>query len=111
MTSKRNSTVRTCSVCGTEIDKTTAYTKTGEQKPQGRRCVNCVDGVSAEVKSTDAPQTTTEAPTSAPQPETQATVTPQQIPATNDAGEGESSTMKYMIGAILVAVVLWLVIE
>jgi hypothetical protein len=29
----------------------------------------------------------------------------------NDADEGESSTMKYLIGAILVAVVLWLVME
>ena len=92
--------MRTCSVCGTEIDKTTAYTKTGEQKPQGRRCIHCVDGESAEIKPTDAPQ-----------PETQATAAPHPTPATNDANEGESSTMKYMIGAILVAVVLWLVIE
>ena len=102
--------MRTCSVCGTEIDKTTAYTKTGEQKPQGRRCVNCGDGASAEVEPTDAPQTTTEAPASAPPPEPQATAAPQPIPAMNDADEGESSTMKYLIGAILVAVVLWLVI-
>ncbi len=103
--------MRTCSVCGTEIDKTTAYTKTGEKKPQGRRCVNCGDGASAEVEPTDAPQTTTEAPASAPPPETQATAAPQPNPATNDADEGESSTMKYMIGAILVAIILWLVIE
>ena len=103
--------MRTCSVCGTEIDKTTAYTKTGEQKPQGRRCIYCVDGESAEVKPTDAQQTMTEAPASAPQPETQATAAPQPTPATNDANKGESSTMKYMIVAILVAVVLWLVIE
>ena len=103
--------MRTCSVCGTEIDKTTAYTKTGEQKPQGRRCVNCGDGASAEVEPTDASQTTTEAPASAPPPETQATAAPQPNPATNDADEGESSTMKYMIGAILVAIILWLVIE
>ena len=103
--------MRTCSVCGTEIDKTTAYTKTGEQKPQGRRCVNCCDGASAEVKPTDAPETTTEAPASAPPPETQATAAPQANPAANDADEGESSTMKYMIGAILVAIILWLVIE
>jgi uncharacterized protein (DUF983 family) len=72
--------VRTCSVCGTEIDKTTAYTKTGEQK-------------------------------SAPQAGTKATTATESIPATNDADEEASSTMKYIIGAVVVAVVLWLVMS
>jgi len=103
--------VRTCSVCGTEIDKTTAYTKTGEQKPQGRRCVNCVDGASVEAEPTPAPQTMIEAPKSAPQAGTKATTATESIPATNDADEEASSTMKYIIGAVVVAVVLWLVIE
>ena len=102
--------MRTCSVCGTEIDKTTAYTKTGDQKPQGRRCVNCVDGASIEAEPTPAPQTTTEAPKSAPPSDAKATTAPQSIPATNDADQVESSTMKYVVGAAIVAIVLWLVI-
>ena len=33
-TFKRKLLVRTCSVCGVEIDKTTAYTVSGEQNPK-----------------------------------------------------------------------------
>lgn len=53
---------------------------------------------------------TSEAPRAFSQSEERATAAPQTISASNVADEGESSTMKYVIGAVVIAVILWLVI-
>ena len=62
-------------------------------------------------KSTSTERTTSEASRAISQADEVVTAAPQSIPATNDADEEASSTMKYIIGAVVVAVVLWLVIE
>jgi hypothetical protein len=58
-----------------------------------------------------AQETRRAAPKSAAQSETLEKATPQTVPSTNDADEGGSSTMKYIIGAVIVAVVLWVVVN
>lgn len=57
-----------------------------------------------------AQETPRAAPKSAPPSETTDTEAPQSFPAANDAIERESSTMKYIIGAVIIAVILWIVI-
>jgi hypothetical protein len=52
-------------------------------------------------QSTSTAQKTAETLDFSPQSEKEATA--------NDANEGESSTIKYIVGAVIVAVVLWLV--
>ncbi len=108
--------MRTCSVCGVEIDKTTAYTVSGEQKAQGRRCINCVEGAAPKAKATPAekvaaePKAAPEAP-KAPVAETAPASQPQQAASTAPhADEEESSTVKYIVGAVIVAVVIWLIL-
>jgi hypothetical protein len=119
-TFKRKLLVRTCSVCGVEIDKTTAYTVSGEQKAQGRRCINCIEGAAPKAKATSAEKASAEptvaqeapkapvaenAPVSQPQP-----TAPAASQAT-DSDETESSTVKYVVGAVIVAVIIWLVLD
>ena len=99
--------MRTCSVCGVEIDKTTAYTVSGEQKAQGRRCINCVEGAAPGAKAApEAPQAPTaeKAHVSQPQPTAPA------ASSATDSDETEGSTVKYVVGAVIVAVVIWLVL-
>jgi len=118
-TFKRKLLVRTCSVCGVEIDKTTAYTVSGEQKAQGRRCINCVEGAAPKAKATPAekvaaePKAAPEAP-KAPVAETAPASQPQQAastaPPAPHADEEESSTFKYIVGAVIAAVVIWLIL-
>ena len=118
-TFKRKLLVRTCSVCGVEIDKTTAYTVSGEQKAQGRRCINCVEGaapkakVSSEEKASAEPTVAPEAP-KAPAAEKAPISQPQPTaPAASqatDSDETEGSTVKYVVGAVIVAVIIWLVL-
>jgi cobalamin biosynthesis Mg chelatase CobN len=110
--------VRSCSVCGTEIDKTTAYTIAGEQKPQGRRCYNCVEGA-----STSASEPTQEAsvaePASAPTPEPQASVQPESAPSqsqqTSTQPEPETpednSKITYIIAAVVIIAVIVLILR
>ena len=98
---KRKMLVRTCSVCGVEIDKTTAYTVSGEQKAQGRRCINCVEGAESEAKSAPV---TEKASVSQPQ-KTQPTVS-----TAANSDDAESSTVKYAVIAVVVAVIIWLVL-
>ena len=110
---KRNASVRTCSVCNiVEIDKTTAYTKTGEQKPQGRRCVACVDGAKPEAPAAKKVATkklsAVAKPKPAAVPDKSNPVTPEHPSESN--GEGDSSMTKYAIGAVIIAVVIWLVL-
>lgn len=105
--------MRSCSVCGAEIDKTTAYTISGEQKPQGRRCINCVEGASqpAPEKMPEAPIAE---PASAPTPEPEVSVQaepkpsqPTQAPTQpeSEASEGGSKTT-YIIAAIVIIAVI-----
>ena len=114
--------MRTCSVCGVEIDKTTAYTVSGEQKAQGRRCINCVESAAPKAKATPAekvaaePKAAPEAPKApvaetapASQPQQAASTAPPAPPAPH-ADEEESSTVKYIVGAVIVAVVIWLIL-
>ena len=101
--------MRTCSVCGVEIDKTTAYTKTGEQKAQGRRCINCVEGASPEApKVIEQPDVSPKAP-EAPQV-AKATASEPQKATVTEIEESESSTVKYAVGAVIVAIIIWLVV-
>jgi hypothetical protein len=91
--------VRTCSVCDSEIDKTTAYTVSGEQKPQGRRCVNCVDSTK-KVVSTPVQV--------APTPTTKADIATQTDASGHDQkADGGNSKLIYIGAAIAVIVVLW----
>ena len=106
--------MRSCSVCGVEIDKTTAYTKAGEQKPQGRRCINCVDGAVTPKAEVETP-TTEPTPTVTPSVSKPGTFdTPAQTePApraepTEDASEGTSNTT-YIIAAVIVIAVVVLI--
>lgn len=98
--------MRTCSVCGTEIDKTTAYTVSGEQKAQGRRCINCVEGAAPAKPDVTKPepQAAPVAESVAPQvkPEPAASVSQ---PVSDEAPKGISKTT-YLIAAIAVIVVL-----
>ena len=106
-TFKRKLLVRTCSVCGVEIDKTTAYTVSGEQKAQGRRCINCVEGAAPSANAApEAPPAPVaeKAPVSQPQPTAPA------ASSATDSDETEGSTVKYVVGAVIVAVVIWLVL-
>ena len=118
-TFKRKLLVRTCSICGVEIDKTTAYTVSGEQKAQGRRCINCVEGAAPKAKATSEekasaePTVAQEAP-KAPAAEKAAVSQPQTTaPAASqptDSDGTEGSTVKYIVGAVIVAVIIWLVL-
>lgn len=101
--------MRTCSVCGTEIDKTTAYTVSGEQKAQGRRCINCVEGAeNTAPKAAPASQ-----PAATAEPVAEPSVAPAQPSkaasssdaSTHDSPQGVSKTT-YIIAAIAVIVVL-----
>ena len=112
VTFKRNAPVRTCSVCNiVEIDKTTAYTKTGEQKPQGRRCIACVD----EVKPKQ--QTASKAPAKKPSAVAKPTPVPEApsaITSEHSSGsdnDAENSMTKYIIGAVIIVVIIWLVLK
>ena len=119
-TFKRKLVVRTCSVCGVEIDKTTAYTVSGEQKAQGRRCINCVESAAPKAKASPAKKAPAE-PTEAPEvaearaaettPVSQPQPTAPAASQTTDADETEGSTVKYIVGAVIVAVVIWLVLS
>ena len=108
--------MRTCSVCGVEIDKTTAYTVSGEQKAQGRRCINCVEGApkkatSASVQETAAkPQATSKAPENPVVDTTPPSEPPRAAPAAPPAEEAGDSAIKYVVGAVIIAVVLYLVL-
>lgn len=101
--------MRTCSVCGTEIDKNTAYTVSGEQKAQGRRCINCVDGAEKKAPVQSVEPTTTPTPeVSSAQPAPEAVspkAEPVAPPSFEDAPKGISKTT-YLIAAIAVIVVL-----
>ena len=100
--------MRTCSVCNiVEIDKTTAYTKTGEQKPQGRRCVACVDGAKPEHQiAPKVPAKKTRAATKpAPAPEIPSATTSEHLPESNS--DAKSSMPKYVIGAVIIGVIIW----
>lgn len=111
--------MRTCSVCGVEIDKTTAYTVSGEQKAQGRRCINCVEGAAPKAKATPAKEAPAK-PTAAPEapkapaaekaPISQPQPTAPAASQATDSDETEGSTVKYIVGAVIVAVVIWLVL-
>ena len=91
--------MRNCSVCDCEIDKMTAYTVSGEQKPQGRRCVNCVDSAK-KVESASVEVT--------PAPTTNADVAKQIDSSTRDQkADGGSSKLIYIGAAIAVIAVLW----
>lgn len=115
-TFKRKLLVRTCSVCGVEIDKTTAYTVSGEQKAQGRRCINCVEGaapkakVSSEEKASAEPAVAPEAPAAEKAPVSQPQPTAPAASQATDSDETEGSTVKYVVGAVIVAVIIWLVL-
>ena len=118
-TFKRKLLVRTCSVCGVEIDKTTAYTVSGEQKAQGRRCINCVEGAAPKAKATSeekasAEPTVAQKAPKAPAAEKAAVSQPQTTaPAASqptDSDGTEGSTVKYIVGAVIVAVIIWLVL-
>mgnify|MGYP001024354990 FL=1 len=108
--------MRSCSVCGAEIDKTTAYTISGEQKPQGRRCINCVDGAAkpAPEKPQEAPMAE---PASAPTPEpavsTPSEPAPERATHTSTQNEPEapegSSNTTYIIAAIVIIAVIVLI--
>ncbi len=98
--------MRTCSVCGTEIDKTTAYTVSGEQKAQGRRCINCVDGAKkAEAKSAPAAKATTE-PNDQPAATAAQPVTPQPSSASTEPEKKGLSKTTLILAAIAIIVVL-----
>ena len=101
--------MRTCSVCGSEIDKNTAYTVSGEQKAQGRRCINCVDGAESQASVASATPEVTAAPQAAPAQPTPEPVVPKVEPTvsapTDDAPKGISKTT-YIIAAIAVIIVL-----
>jgi hypothetical protein len=103
-TFKRKLLVRTCSVCGVEIDKTTAYTVSGEQKAQGRRCINCVEGAAPKAEAAPKAPAAEKAPISQSQPTAPA------ASSATDSDETEGSTVKYIVGAVIVAVVIWLVL-
>jgi hypothetical protein len=104
-TFKRKLLVRTCSVCGVEIDKTTAYTVSGEQKAQGRRCINCVEGAAPKAEAAPkAPAVENTPPISQSQPTAPA------ASSMTDSDETEGSTVKYIVGAVIVAFVIWLVL-
>jgi hypothetical protein len=106
-TFKRKLLVRTCSVCGVEIDKTTAYTVSGEQKAQGRRCINCVEGAAPSAKAApEAPQS----PVDEKVPVSQSQPTAPPVSSATDSDETEGSMVKYVVGAVIVAVVIWLVL-
>lgn len=94
--------MRTCSVCGTEIDKTTAYTVSGEQKAQGRRCINCVEGAAP-----TKPEVTKHEPQAAPVVESVAPQVKSEPSASvsDETPKGISKTT-YLIAAIAVIVVL-----
>ncbi len=96
--------MRTCSVCGVEIDKTTAYTVSGEQKAQGRRCINCVEGAAPKAEAAPKAPAAEKAPISQSQPTAPA------ASSATDSDETEGSTVKYIVGAVIVAVVIWLVL-
>ena len=104
--------MRTCSVCKiVEIDKTTAYTKTGEQKPQGRRCIACVDGAKPKQQITaKAPaKKSSAAAKPAPAPESPSAMTSEHSSGSNS--DAENSMAKYVIGAVIIAVVVWYVLK
>ena len=103
-TFRRKLLVRTCSVCGIEIDKTTAYTVSGEQKAQGRRCINCVEGAAPKAEAAPKAPAVEKAPISQHQPTAPA------ASSATDSDETEGSTVKYIVGAVIVAVVIWLVL-
>ena len=103
-TFRRKLLVRTCSVCGVEIDKTTAYTVSGEQKAQGRRCINCVEGAAPKAEAAPNAPAAEKAPISQSQPTAPA------ASSAIDSDETEGSTVKYIVGAVIVAVVIWLVL-
>ena len=108
--------MRTCSVCGVEIDKTTAYTVSGEQKAQGRRCINCVEGApkkatSASVQETAAkPQATSKAPENTVADTASPSESPRVAPVAPSPEEASDSTVKYIVGAVIIAVVLYFVL-
>jgi hypothetical protein len=118
-TIKRKLLVRTCSVCGVEIDKTTAYTVSGEQKAQGRRCINCVEGAALKAKATSAEKASAEptgaqeapkAPIAENTPVSQPQPTAPAASQATDSDETEGSTVKYVVGAVIVAAIIWLVL-
>ena len=47
----------------------------------------------------------------APQPEKASTTTPQHAPASDESDDEGGSTMKYIVGAVIVAVIIWLVMS
>ena len=47
----------------------------------------------------------------APQPEKASTTTPQYAPASDEPDDEDGSTMKYIVGAVIVAVIIWLVMS
>ncbi len=98
--------MRTCSVCGTEIDKTTAYTVSGEQKAQGRRCINCVDGAKKpEAKPAPVAKATTE-PTEKPAATAAQPVTPAPSSASSEPEKKGLSKTTLILAAIAIIVIL-----
>ena len=47
----------------------------------------------------------------APQPEKASTTTSQYTPASDEPDDEDGSTMKYIVGAVIVAVIIWLVMS
>lgn len=47
----------------------------------------------------------------APQPEKASTTTPQHAPASDGSDDEAGPTMKYIVGAVIVAVIIWLVMS
>ncbi|MBU25393.1 MAG: hypothetical protein CMD99_05125 [Gammaproteobacteria bacterium] len=46
-----------------------------------------------------------------PQPAKASISTPQHAPATDAADDGDSSMIKYIVGAVIVAVIIWLIMD
>ena len=103
--------VRICSVCKTEeIDKNTAYTTSGEQKSQGRRCIKCVDSSNSGKKTAPKPPVKKPAVAAASikpssVPERPSSTEPQHEPSSN--GDSEGSMIKYVLAAVIVLAIIY----
>ena len=76
-----------------------------ESKLKGKKASS--SGSSA-AKSKPEPKLVADA---APQPEKASTTNPQHAPASDGSDDEGGSTMKYIVGAVIVAVIIWLVMS
>ena len=76
-----------------------------ESKLKGKKA--STSGAS-KVKSEPKPNPATDA---TPQPEKASTTNPQHAPANNGSNDEDGSTIKYIVGAIVVAVIIWWVMS